>query len=59
MATNAEHAEVEQLIQATVVTYDDKPDECTLHPVDPDDERRTTEWITAREGAFLPLSVWR
>lgn len=46
-------------IKATFARYDDRLDECTLHPVHPDEERRMTEWITAKRGAYVALGVWR
>ena len=46
-------------IQATVVSYDDQPDQCTLHPVQPDERCRTTEWITADENSYVTLAQWR
>jgi len=45
--------------QATVVSYDDQPDQCTLHPVQPDERCRTTEWITADENSYVTLAQWR
>jgi hypothetical protein len=41
--------------EATVVSYDDAPDECTIYPTDITGDRRTTTWITAKEGSFLSL----
>ncbi len=47
------------LIKATVVRCDKRVDECTLHPVDPAEDKRTTEWISAKEGTFMSLALWR
>lgn len=44
------------IFRATVVEYEDAPDECTIHPLDPPSDRETTEWITAREGSFASLA---
>lgn len=46
-------------IKATVSRYEDRPDECTLHPADPDTEKRTTEWLSAKRGTYVSLFVWR
>jgi hypothetical protein len=41
--------------EATVVSYEDAPDECTIYPTDVSGHRRTTTWITAKEGSFCQL----
>jgi hypothetical protein len=41
--------------EATVVRYEDAPDECTIYPTDVSGHRRTTTWITAKEGSFCSL----
>jgi hypothetical protein len=46
-------------IEATIVRYDDQVDMCTLHPADPPEERRTTEWLTAQQDAYVYLAEWR
>lgn len=46
-------------IEGTVVRYDDRPDECTLHPADPTERECTTAWITAKEGSYVSASAWR
>jgi hypothetical protein len=46
-------------LTATVVEYDDEPDQCTIHPVDPPEGRRTTEWISAEEDSFVVLERLR
>lgn len=46
-------------IEATIVRYDDEGDTCTLHPVDPEAGRETTEWITATEGSYVSVRAWR
>lgn len=48
-----------EVIKATIARYDDRPDECTLHPADPVEGKRTTEWMTASRGAYVSLGVWR
>lgn len=40
---------------ATVVTYEDDPDLCTISPIDVDDELRSTRWVTAEEGSYIAL----
>ena len=59
MSSSAGRSESEPPITATVVTYDDQRDECTLHPADPAEQTRTTEWITAKAGSYIPLSECR
>lgn len=44
---------------ATVVEYDQVPDECTIHPLDATDEELMTCWITALEGSFVSLPAVR
>lgn len=44
----------DQLV-ATVVNYDDAPDECTLYPVDASDRELLTCWISAKTGSFVAL----
>ncbi len=46
-------------IKATFARYDDRPDECTLHPARPGEEKQTTEWVTAKRGGYVSLAVWR
>lgn len=48
-----------QQIEATIVRYDDEVDTCTLHPSDPDEENRTTEWITAEKDGYVHPAEWR
>ena len=40
---------------ATIERYETEPDICTIHPVNPPERERTTAWITAEEGSFLPI----
>jgi len=47
------------VIEATIVRYDDQVDRCTLHPADAPRERVTTEWITAEEGGYVYVAEWR
>lgn len=41
---------------ATVVSYDDAPDECTLYPLGATDDELLTCWITAVAGDFVALA---
>lgn len=59
MSTTADGTEADERIQATIVSCDEGPDQCTLHPVEPDDSRETTEWITANEGSFVSVDTRR
>lgn len=47
------------MLEGTVVRYDDKPDECILHPSDLTERERTTAWITATEGSYVSAAAWR
>lgn len=42
-------------ITTTVVTYDDAPDECTIHPANVSVGETTTAWISAEEGSFISI----
>ena len=44
---------------ARVESYDDAPDECTIHPANASAETLTTTWITARGDAFVRLEAMR
>jgi hypothetical protein len=46
-------------LRATVVEYEHRPSECTIHPLDPPPDIQATAWITAKEGTYLPLSSCR
>lgn len=59
MSTTTDGTDADERIQATIVSCDDGPDQCTLHPVEPDDGRETTAWITANEGSFVSVVTWR
>ncbi len=47
------------MLEGTVVRYEDKPDECTLHPSEPTERECTTAWITAKEGSYVSAVAWR
>ena len=55
MTPTGETDQHEPPIRATIVRYDERPDECTLHPEDPDDDSQMTEWITAESGGYFAL----
>lgn len=44
----------DQLV-ATVVTYDDAPDECTLYPLDATEQELLTCWLSAETDSFVAL----
>lgn len=46
-------------LQATVVRYDGKPDECTLHPRDASVSELLARWIIASEGAYVEVEEYR
>jgi hypothetical protein len=41
-----------EVFEAKIVSGDEGAPECTIFPRDADEDRRTTAWITAREGAY-------
>ncbi|NIB99558.1 hypothetical protein [Halobacterium sp. R2-5] len=59
MSSTAGRSQGEPPITATVVTYEDQEDECTLHPANPDEHERTTAWISAKSDSYVPLSSCR
>lgn len=42
--------------EASIVTYDDAPDECTIYPGDVDDAVQATTWISAQAGSFCSIA---
>lgn len=42
-------------LRATIVEYEDAPDECTIFPRDVSDVERMTTWISAEEGSYVDL----
>ncbi|MFB6107941.1 MAG: hypothetical protein ABEJ82_03750 [Haloplanus sp.] len=46
-------------LAATVETYPDAPDECTLFPADADPETLLTTWLSAEEGSFVDCAEMR
>lgn len=45
--------------EATVVSYDDEPDECTIYPANATDEEVVTTWISAKSGSYVSLADMR
>lgn len=41
--------------RSIVETRESGPDECTIFPTDSEEPLGTTEWITAREGSYVPI----
>ena len=44
---------------ARIESYEDNPDECTIHPANAPADTLTTTWITARGDAFVQLDAMR
>ncbi|SFG59584.1 hypothetical protein SAMN04488063_2530 [Halopelagius inordinatus] len=42
--------------EATVVSYDDEPDECTIYPADATEDELVTTWISAKSGSYVSLA---
>ena len=49
----------EVTLVARVQEYDDRPDTCTILPVDVDDWTALTTWISAHDPGFVPLDEMR
>lgn len=49
----------EVTLVARVQEYDDRPDTCTILPVDVDDWTALTTWISASEPGFVSLGEMR
>jgi len=43
---------------AKIATYDNAPDECTIYPVNADEDRSTV-WLTAQDGSYVSASAMR
>lgn len=48
--------EAREQLTAEIVISPDGPAECTIFPIHATLTERTTTWITAKEGSFLPLT---
>lgn len=44
-------------LRATIVEYEDAPDECTIYPSDTAGVERMTTWISAKEGSYVDLEA--
>jgi hypothetical protein len=58
-ATSRNGPDVDQQLTAAVTAHAHEPDECTIFPLDADEETITTTWISARGDAFVPLAEMR
>ncbi len=55
---HADHDDIavpESPLCATIVEYDNAPNECTIFPREASGLRQMTTWITAKEGSFIDL----
>jgi hypothetical protein len=41
--------------RSVIETCESASDECTIFPVECEEPLGTTEWITAREGSYIPI----
>jgi hypothetical protein len=48
-----------EVFEAAIVSANGRSSECTIFPRDVDEERRTTAWITAHEGAYCSAASMR
>ncbi|QIB75853.1 hypothetical protein GL213_02850 [Halogeometricum borinquense] len=48
-----------EALVATVVEYDDEPDECTIYPLHADEDERVTAWISAKRDSYVQLDKMR
>jgi len=46
-------------LRATVVTYRDSPDRCTVSPADVSDDQRLTAWLSVDTDAVVSLDESR
>lgn len=46
-------------LTATIERYEDQADICTIHPVEPPEDRAVTAWISAEEGSFMAITEVR
>jgi len=46
-------------LESIIERYDDQPDECTIYRSDVPEPRRLSTWISAKEGSFVDLRLWR
>lgn len=44
-------------LRATIVEYDDAPDECTIYPRGVSGMERMTTWISAKEESYVDLGA--
>lgn len=42
-------------LRATIVEYEDAPNECTIYPNGVSEMERMTTWISAEEGSYVDL----
>lgn len=54
-ATNTPPVALESIVER----YDDQPDECTIFRSDVPEPRRLSTWISAKEGSYVDLCLWR
>jgi hypothetical protein len=46
-------------LESIIERYDDQPNECTLYRSDVPERRRLSTWISAKEGSYVDLQLWR
>ena len=44
-------------LRATIVEYENAPDECTIYPSGVSGVERMTTWISAEEGSYVDLGA--
>lgn len=54
-ATDAGPVALESIIER----YEDQPNECTIYRSDLPEGRRLSTWISAKEGSYVDLQLWR
>lgn len=40
-------------LRASIVDYEDGPDECTIYPLGVSEGERMTTWLSAKEGSYV------
>lgn len=59
LATAARYGRDTHSLESIVVRYDDRPDRCTIAPLECSEADRVTTWLSADVRAFVDLADMR